>query len=147
VDRYGRALAALQADPDSTNQIVTQLIDIGALRKAADDAARMKDLEGAAEARARTLAAMAAMRAKLDTARDGGDTHSTLAALLETKLLVQQTLLRPEIAREHPDLYDKMNRYLDALAAESRADERLQTLRELDVLLGNLADHPPGGGK
>jgi hypothetical protein len=147
VDRYRKALAALQADPDSANQIVTQLIDIGALRKAADDAARMKDLEGAAEARTRTLAAMAAMRAKLDTARDGGDARSTLAALLETKLLVQQTLLRPEIAREHPDLYDKMNRYLDALAAESRADERLQTLRELDVLLGNLADHPPGGGK
>ena len=144
VDRYGKALQSLQADADSTNQVVTQLVEIGALRQAAVDAARMKGLEGAAAARTRTLAAMAAMRTKIETARDGGDRSGTLAALLETKLLVQQTLLRPDVARDHPDLYDKMNRYLDALAAESRADERLQTLRDLDTLLGNLADHIGG---
>ena len=144
VDRYGKALQSLQADGDTANQVVTQLVEIGALRQAAADAARMKGLEGAAAARTRTLSAMAAMRAKLETARDGGDARGTLAALLETKLLVQQTLLRPEVARDHPDLYDRMNRYLDALAAESRADERLQTLRDLDGLLGSLADRIAG---
>ncbi len=138
-ERYGRALEALQGDREAANLLVSQLTEIGALRQASEDAARMKALEGDAAARARSQAAVEAMRARLESSRtaagQGGEARNALVALLETKLLVQQTLLRPDVAREHPDLYDKLNRYLEALAAESRADARLETLRDLDALL------------
>jgi hypothetical protein len=141
-DRYARALESLQGDREAANQLVTQLMDIGALRQAAADATRLKAAEGDAAARARRIAAIEALGAKLEAARaaagPAGDSRNAIVALLETKLLVQQTLLRPDIAKEHPGLYDKLNSYFDALAAESRADARLETLRDLDALLGNV---------
>jgi cytochrome P450 len=67
---------------------------------------------------------------------EGNDARTTLVALLATKLLVQNILLSPEVARKYPDLYDQLNKYLDALAAESRADARRETLLDMDALLG-----------
>jgi hypothetical protein len=141
-ERYGKALESLQGDRDAANQLVTQLIDIGALRQFTTDSARLKALEGDAAARARGVAAAEALVATLEASRaaasPAGDSRNALIALLETKLLVQQTLLRPDIARDRPGLYDKLNRYLDALAAESRADARLETLRDLAELLTSV---------
>ena len=181
VDRYGKALETLQ-DPAAASQLIAQLTQIGAQRQAAEDAARIRLLEGdaarvklleadAARARAleadaarakaleadaarvklleaeaaarlRGLSALDTVQSQLASARipagQGKDTRTTLVSLLETKLLVQQMLLKPEIVREHPDLYDRLNRYLDALAAESRTEARLETLRDLDALLANV---------
>ena len=148
-DRYGKALEALQGDPAAASQLVAQLAQIGAQRQAADDAARIRFLEGDAATRVRGLSAVDTLRAQLAAARaaasQGEDARTTLVALLETKLLVQQVLLRPDVAREHSDLYDRLNRYLDALAAESRAEARLETLKDLDALLANLAVGAPAG--
>ena len=51
---------------------------------------------------------------------------------------MQKTLLSPEVVKQYPDLYDRLNKYLDALAAESRADARLETLRDMDTLLATV---------
>ncbi len=166
VDRYGKALESLQRDPTTANQLVAQLTQIGAQRQAADDAARIRLLEGDAArakvlegdaarirllegdaaARSRGLSALDTMQTQLASARkpagQGQDARATLVALLETKLLVQQILLKPDVVREHPDLYDRLNRYLDSLSAESRAEARLETLRDLDALLGNVPVAP-----
>ena len=143
VDRYGRALESLQGDQAAANQLMIQLAQIGAQRQAAEDAPRIRLLEGDAAARARGLAALDTLRAQLaasrTAAREGDNARSTLVALLETKLLVQQILLRPDVVRDHPDLSDRLNRFLDALSAESRAEARLATLRDLDAFLGNAA--------
>lgn len=144
-DRYGKALEAMQGDPSTASQLVAQLTAIGAQGQEADDAARIGLLEGDAAARARGLSALDKVQAQLAAARvpagQGADSRASLVALLETKLLVQQIILRPDVVHDHPDLYDKLNRYLDALAAESRAEARLETLRDLDALLGGV---PPG---
>ncbi len=150
-DLYGKALESLQGDQAAANQLVTQLAQIGAQRQAAEDAPRIRMLEGDAAGRTRGLAALDAFRDQLAASRSaavrGDDAHAALVALLETKLMVQQILLKPDVVREHPDLYDRLNRYFDALAAESRAEARLETLRDLDAFLGNIggaAAGPPG---
>ena len=138
VESYGKALASLQDDQAASDLLVSQLTDIGARRQAAEDAARIQGLAGDAAARARAAAAVQSLRAALaalqpSAAADGA--RATLVTLLETKLLVQQTLLRPEVVKDHPDLYDRLNTYLDALAEESRAEARLETLRDIDTML------------
>ena len=102
------------------------------------------DPDPSAEARARSAAWLEALRARLDSPVAASppqvtDTGSTLVALLETKLLVQKTLLSPEVVARHPDLYDRLQEYLEALAEESRADARLEILRDLDSLLVEAA--------
>jgi len=140
---YARALKSLQDDQAAADLLISQLSDIGARRQAAEDAARISGLEGAAAARARGLAAVQSLRdalASLPPGADGsGSARATLVALLETKLMVQQTLLKPEVVRDHPDLYDRLNSYLDALAEENRSEARLETLRDIDALLTGVA--------
>jgi hypothetical protein len=150
VQNYGKALELLQGERGSVDTLVSELTDIGALRKASLDAARLPTLEGNAAARARSVAALASLRARLSAASAAvgrpASARDTLVALLETKLLLQKTLLSPEVVREHPDLFDQLNRYLDALAAESRADARIETLRDLDALLGTVVGGGSAGG-
>lgn len=141
VQSYGKALEMLQGERGTVDTLISQLTDIGALRKASQNAAQ-NGTEGDA-ARAQSAALLAGMRARLAAAGAtmGKPTNErdTLVALLETKLLMQKTLLSPEVVKQYPDLYDRLNKYLDALAAESRADARLETLRDLDTLLGTVA--------
>jgi hypothetical protein len=150
VQRYGRALEALQGERTGVDTLVAQLIDIGAQRSAAEAAragapavpvaAAPAPPDAAAQQRARSAAVLADMRARLAAggaaSGQAEDARTTLVALLAAKLLVQNILLSPEVAKKYPDLYDQMNRYLDALAAESRADARRETLADMDALLG-----------
>jgi len=46
------------------------------------------------------------------------------------------------VVKEHPDLYDRLNTYLDALAAESRSEARIETLRDIDSLLTGVTAPP-----
>jgi len=122
--------------------LISQLTDIGALRKAAQAAAKGPDADAAA--RAQNAAMLAGLRARLIAAgaaagKPTTNERDTLVALLETKLLMQKTLLSADVVKQYPDLYDRLNKYLDALAAESRADARLETLRDMDTLLGAVA--------
>jgi hypothetical protein len=146
---YGQALAALQNDPQGAAQLVAQLGDIGAQRQAAEDAARILSAEGDAASRARNIAAVESLSAALASSHAAAGTseepRTTLVALLGTKLLVQQTLLRPEVARDHPELFDQLNAYLEALAAESRTNARKEALQDLDALLGSIGAGGPSG--
>ena len=143
VENYGRALELLQGERGTVDTLISQLTDIGALRKASQAAAQTGP-DADAAARAQNAAMLAGLRARLIAAgavagKPTTNERDTLVALLETKLLMQKTLLSPDVVKQHPDLYDQLNRYLDALAAESRADARLETLRDLDTLLGAVA--------
>ncbi len=147
VERYGTAFQMLQVDPGAAGGLVDRLIDIGSQRRASAMAAAAQATPAGvppapdpqAEARARSSAWLEALRARLATAGASpaqvSTTGDTLVALLETKLLVQKTLLSPEVATRHPDLYDRLERYLQALADEARADAQLAILRDLDSLL------------
>jgi hypothetical protein len=141
VQNYGKALEMLQGERGTVDTLISQLTDIGALRKASQNAA-LKGTEGDA-ARAQSAALLAGLRVRLTAAGAASgkpaNERDTLVALLETKLLMQKTLLSPEVVKQYPDLYDRLNKYLDALAAESRADARLETLRDMDTLLGTVA--------
>jgi hypothetical protein len=138
--RYAEALALIQAgDRAAAQALVDQLTAIGAQRKAAEDAALIKSLQGDAAARARAEATIEALRARLSASTSASAQASaardTVVALLETKLLVQKILLGPDVVKKYPTLYDDLNRYLDALSAQSAADARLETLKDLDSLL------------
>ncbi len=125
---------------------MTQLVDIGsqrAARLAAAVEAPPAVADPDAEARARSAAWLQALRARLDTPGASPEqvavAGGTLVALLETKLLVQKTLLSPDVAALHPDLYNRLEQYLEALADESRADAQLAILADLDRLLAEAA--------
>jgi hypothetical protein len=147
VERYGAALRMMQLERGSVDSLVSQLMDIGSLRRAAElteAAASARPPAPAlpdpsAEARTRSAAWLAALRAGLTSDRAASEqvtaAGTTLVALLETKLLVQQVLLSPEVSAKHPDLFDRLERYLQALAEESRGDARLEILRDLDEML------------
>ena len=143
VENYGKALEMLQGERGTADTLISQLTDIGALRKASQ-AAVQKGPDADAAARAQNAAMLAALRARLVAAgaaavKPATNERDTLVALLETKLLMQKTLLSADVVKQYPDLYDRLNKYLDALAAESRADARLETLRDMDTLLGAVA--------
>ncbi len=143
VQNYGRALEMLQGERGTVDTLISQLTDIGALRKAAQ-AVVLKGPDPDAAARAQNAALLAGLRARLVAAgaaagKPAANERDTLVALLETKLLMQKTLLSADVVKQYPDLYDRLNQYLDALAAESRADARLETLRDMDTLLGAVA--------
>ena len=139
---YAKAVEGMQDDRAAADNLVSQLTDIGARQKAAEDAALITGLQEESAARARRLAAIDSLRATLQSASVAAaatpNSQDTLVSLLETKLLVQQTLLRPEVVRDHPDLYERLNTYLDALSAQNRSEARLQTLREIDAMLQGL---------
>jgi len=143
VESYGKALEMLQGERGTVDTLISQLTDIGALRKASQAAAQ-KGPDADTAARAQNAAMLAGLRARLiaagaATGQPTTNERDTLVALLETKLLMQKTLLSPDVVKQYPDLYDRLNKYLDALAAESRADARLETLRDMDTLLGAVA--------
>ena len=143
VENYGKALELLQGERGTVDTLISQLTDIGALRKASQAAAQ-KGPDADAAARAQNAAMLAGLRARLIAAgaasgKPATNERDTLVALLETKLLMQKTLLSADVVKQYPDLYDRLNQYLDALAAESRADARLETLRDMDTLLGAVA--------
>ena len=59
--------------------------------------------------------------------------------LLETKLLILRIVGSDAVRADYPDLYDRLNAYLDALVAEQRADAVSETLNEVATLVDELA--------
>jgi hypothetical protein len=91
--------------------------------------------------RARSLAGLAAFRTRAAAAPAAVETgtRGSLVSLVETKVLVQKVLLSDAVLAEYPGLADRLDRYLEALVAESRGDGALDTLRDLDGMLAGLA--------
>ena len=91
--------------------------------------------------RTSSLADLAAFReraARASAAADAGTRESVLS-LVQTKVLVQKVLLSDVVLAEYPDLADRLDRYLEALVTESRGDAEIETLRDLDGVLADLA--------
>ncbi len=90
--------------------------------------------------RSSSLADLASFRdraARVVAANAG--TRESVLALVQTKVLVQKVLLSDAVLAEYPDLADRLDRYLEALAAESRDGAQLETMRDLDEVLSGLA--------
>jgi hypothetical protein len=92
--------------------------------------------------RSSSLADLATFRQRaavdaVDTADAG--TRESVLSLVQTKVLVQKVLLSDAVLAEYPDLADRLDRYLEALADESRGEAQLETLRDLDAVLADLA--------
>ncbi|OHD72018.1 MAG: hypothetical protein A2177_06925 [Spirochaetes bacterium RBG_13_68_11] len=87
-----------------------------------------------------SLAGLAALRNRAARpAAENAGTRESMLSLLETKVLVQKVLLSDAVLAEYPDLADRLDGYLEALVAESRGEAELDTLRDLDAVLGGLA--------
>jgi len=91
--------------------------------------------------RTASLAGLAAFRARVAGAGGVAKTFTpaALASLVETKVLVQKVLLSEAVLAEYPGLADRLDRYLEALAAESSNEAGLEMLRDLDAVLAALA--------
>ncbi len=147
--QYGKALEVLQGERGTVDTLIAQLEEIGALTKNRDSAARLADstarlaaLEEEERKRADTLAQINALRDRFGqlAGQSSASPRDNLLALLETKLLVQKILLSRDVIAQYPDLSDRLDRYLDALVAERASEARLQTIRDLDTLLGSLIE-------
>lgn len=142
VERYGRALEGMQAERGAVDALLAQLQEIGARTMSSEARDRLAALEEDASERARILARLEAIRergAGLEAGEAAAD-RGSLIFLLETKLMVQQVLLSQEVLARYPDLYDRLDRYLEALVAERRNEVQQETLRDLDALLGRLIE-------
>jgi hypothetical protein len=104
--------------------------DQAVFRLATEQDRRAVSLTELAAFRARAAAAPAAVET---------DTRESLVSLVETKVLVQKVLLSDAVLAEYPDLADRLDRYLEALVAESRSEAQEETLRDLDEVLTGLA--------
>jgi hypothetical protein len=142
VAQYGKALEILQGERGTVDTLIAQLEEIGSLTKNGESAARLATLEEEEHRREATLAQINALRDRFGqlAGRTGASPRENLLALLETKLLVQKILLSKEVIAQYPDLSDRLDRYLDALVAERTNETRLQTIRDLDTLLGSLIE-------
>jgi hypothetical protein len=90
--------------------------------------------------RSSSLADLAAFRVRAAHAiTASAGTRESMLSLVQTKVLVQKVLLSDAVLAEYPDLADRLDRYLVALAAESRGEAHLETLRDLDEVLSGLA--------
>jgi len=98
-------------------------------------------LATAEDRRTASLAGLAAFRARAAQAATAEQTVTPekLASLVETKVLVQKVLLSEAVLAEYPDLADRLDSYLEALASENRGDAGLETLRDLDAGRAGLA--------
>lgn len=72
-------------------------------------------------------------------AEEAAEDEASLA-LLETKLLILRILGTDAVQARYPDLADQFDLYLDALVAEQRAEERLETIAEVNAVLDFLVD-------
>jgi hypothetical protein len=141
--------AAVAARDEAIASRDTALAERDAAIAARDAASAERDqalfrLATVEERRTASLAGLAAFRARAagEAAAEETVTPETLASLVETKVLVQKVLLSDAVLAEYPDLADRLDTYLEALASESSSEAGLETLRDLDTVLSGLA-----GGK
>jgi len=77
----------------------------------------------------------------------GGTAPETLANLIEAKLLTWQIIGSEPIAGQYPELYDTMERYLDALTEQSLLEGRYTAVQDMitvvDALRGTSAAQVP----
>jgi len=140
VERYGKALEGMQMERGSVDALLAQLKEIGARTMSSSSRDRLAALDEDARERARILARLEALRGSVAGASSGGAEvdRKSLIALLEAKLTVQQVLLSQEVLTRYPDLYEKMDNYLEALVAEKRSEAQQEALRDLYTLLARL---------
>ena len=160
-DALGQAEAALsQAREDSSaatsQQLAVRAQEIETLRARVsgletdleNSRERAALLESRIEQRNRAIASLQAeVRSELETVRSAisrelGDGRATsgerLAELLETKTLIREVLSSDAVRREHPELYEEMELYLDALGDSRVAAGRTQGLYGSVVALREL---------
>lgn len=70
-------------------------------------------------------------RAAQETARTTDNDQAQVISMLTTKLQVQQLLSSESMRAVYPDLHERMDTYLSALEAESRAEGRATALADL----------------
>lgn len=141
-ERDAAAAAANAAARDATAAAAARdtAVAAGAMATSERDRAVFR-LATERDRKAASLAGLAAFRARAAaaTAAAAAGTRESLVSLVETKVLVQKVLLSDAVLAAYPDLADRLDRYLEALAAESRSEGALEALRDLDGVLAALA--------
>ncbi|TVQ19058.1 MAG: hypothetical protein EA382_16995 [Spirochaetaceae bacterium] len=123
-------------------------------------AARIAELSAADRARQQAEADRAALTQRIDDQRrlvaaideyraqfvDAERTQAppTALELLETKLVILRIVGSESIRADHPELFDTLNAYLDELFVYHRATAVDETLREVTVLLDQIASATTG---
>ncbi len=73
----------------------------------------------------------------------GAPDRETMLSLLQAKLQVQRLLDSEPIRAQHPDLYDRLDRYLQALVDEKGRETETAILTDLNALLDALVRQEP----
>jgi len=114
---YRTALGGLDVDSETAGRIVTRIMDAGYRIGAAGDG------------RTRSLAIQRLNKiddiikaVRSDSNKSSRPSQETLVSLLEAKVLVKQILYSDSIKSMHPDLYERMEQYFDALGEEQRIE-------------------------
>ena len=102
---------------------------------------RLKPYETGYLARQEMLADLSSLRTKyVEATGIDAEEEDPLAILehLETKLLIKRIVDSDPVRTEYPDLYDKIERYLEALEEENFRDARVLTLKNINGLIDNV---------
>ncbi len=117
VEMYRTALGGLDVDSETAGGILRRIMDAGyRIGTARDDRGRslafqrLNKIDDSIKA------------ARTEAVRPSQPSQEALVSLLEAKVLVKQILHSDSIDSQHPDLYERMEQYFDALAEEQRIE-------------------------
>jgi hypothetical protein len=146
LEQYRQALDILLDNPDTADQLVSQVADAGYRIRTAGEADRHA-IEAAALSRLSDLSTrIGTLRSRVGTmAPENGHapmSSEELTSLLQAKLLVWQIIGTDPVKSKYPQLYDTMQRYFDTFAAQQEEAGRRAGLQSVLSLLDALDGNP-----
>jgi len=147
LDEYQGALELLLPDRQTAARLVAQVASAGYQIGAARDKARTRNAESALSRQEKLLENLKQLRDWVDSLPVGGAspdmTGEETASLLQAKLLVWQIISTDPVRTRYPKLYDTMQRYFDAFAAEQQREGRKAALDSVLTMLSAVGAKSP----
>ena len=146
LDRYQQSLGLLLKDKALARQLTDSLAKAGYRVFAANELAQLAGLKRIDQERQDLNARLRDIRARYKSlvaqtpkaSATEPSSSESLAAPLQTKILLRQVLVTEPVLSQYPDLAARVERYLDAISAKAMHDGRKEAIDELDSLLGIL---------
>jgi len=155
IEKYRQALEYFETDSDLVDRMVTQLVGagLGLETSRGNTLISSRELTSLNEAkieqqeRENLVNELTDIERKIDVSTDSipdsGENTSQLISLLDTKILIKEIIASDSIREEYPDLYEKMEMYLEAYGKEKERAGRDAALEEIVALTDYLSK---GGG-
>ena len=151
IEKYRQALEYFETDSDLVDRMVTQLVGagLGLETSRGNTLISSRELTSLNEAkieqqeRENLVNELTDIERKIDVSTDSipdsGENTSQLISLLDTKILIKEIIASDSIREEYPDLYEKMEMYLEAYGKEKERAGRDAALEEIVALTDYLS--------